>query len=468
MGKSHKKAHKESQEKQETDVQKYKLEKREHESCIQEADLDVKQNIETNDTIKQKPKKSKKSRKDNSVGKNSISETQADLDADFLDAKSKTKKKSKQKKNVNCVSSLERVDIADELQFQENNNADRTGENNVQHKTADLELCNEQSEDTRKKKMHKKKKCSVQSIETPCIEEMSVFAKTKRKRSSSEGLEQIQSPEKKILMQSEMPLGDDCSDYKAHRSVSKKKKHSKSEKHQDCSESVEEKDTEQERKVSKKKMKKLKKAKKESDLHVSDNELALIDAPGNEIVCENVEIKKTKHKGLSSKGKMESSAICNNSTYTPRNGKKSRICEVDEMVGKVNSKDKVDHQTDGFGQWNSQMFENSERQNKFLRLLGGFKKSGALGTCTSDSTTNQKKGLFGSLKPTQSQIGGSRAASYQQASDMNSRLETDFTTALSYSLGGQRGKGLGFQPDPAAGKKLYIDVNKCSSKKFDE
>lgn len=113
MGKSHKKAHKESQEKQETDVQKYKLEKREHESCTQEADLDVKQNIEMNDTIKQKPKKSKKSRKDNSVGKNSISETQANLDADFLDAKSKTKKKSKHKKNVNCVSSLECVDIAD-------------------------------------------------------------------------------------------------------------------------------------------------------------------------------------------------------------------------------------------------------------------------------------------------------------------------------------------------------------------
>nr|KAG5703658.1 hypothetical protein BaRGS_002532 [Batillaria attramentaria] len=116
-----------------------------------------------------------------------------------------------------------------------------------------------------------------------------------------------------------------------------------------------------------------------------------------------------------------------------------------------------------FGQWNTTMFESSDRQEKFLRLLGGMKKGSTPGPAAGG-----KKGLFGSLKASSSpSVGGQSALAYDQAQIMNRRLESDFERALAFR-GGQRGVGLGFQPDPAEGKKFHIDIHKSASKKFDD
>ena len=113
------------------------------------------------------------------------------------------------------------------------------------------------------------------------------------------------------------------------------------------------------------------------------------------------------------------------------------------------------------GQWSTRMFRSAERQEKFLRLLGGFKKGGE------SSMSGQKKGLFGSLQvKADSTSGGQKALTYQTARDMDKRLESDFERALAFSAKKQRGVGLGFTPDPAEGKKFHIDVNKNASRKF--
>ena len=128
------------------------------------------------------------------------------------------------------------------------------------------------------------------------------------------------------------------------------------------------------------------------------------------------------------------------------------------------------------GQWSANMFESSERQNKFLRLLGGFKKaegdgSAANSAASPGSAADKKKGLFGSLLQPKKQgshtTGGERALTYQGAQMVNKRLESDFERALTFSVKGQRGGGLGFTPDPAEGKKFHIDIHKTASKKFD-
>ena len=108
------------------------------------------------------------------------------------------------------------------------------------------------------------------------------------------------------------------------------------------------------------------------------------------------------------------------------------------------------------------MFESSERQNKFLRLLGGMKNKDK---ATPSPGMGKKKGLFGSLLAQKEASSGQTALSYKAAQVMNRRLEADFDRALEFK--GQRGVGLGFTPDPAEGKKFHININKSASKNFD-
>ncbi|KAL8577190.1 hypothetical protein ACOMHN_047958 [Nucella lapillus] len=160
----------------------------------------------------------------------------------------------------------------------------------------------------------------------------------------------------------------------------------------------------------------------------------------------------------------------------------SKICRENSELNHQNQKEDAannpgDTQTDSrqtnnnsaqparVGQWGTNMFKDNQRQNKFLRLLGGLKKSGD----GSQPAPGPKKGLYGSLQPKEdsSSVGGQRALTYQAAAAMNRRLESDFDRALTFSARGQRGVGLGFQPDPAEGKKMHIDVNRVRSKKLD-
>ena len=122
------------------------------------------------------------------------------------------------------------------------------------------------------------------------------------------------------------------------------------------------------------------------------------------------------------------------------------------------------------GQWQGDLFDSAERQSKFLRLLGGMKKSGGEGAGDSkklfkSQSTAPKKGLFGSLA---SRVGGGNAMTVSDAASLNQRLEEDYNRAMDFKLSKKKGTGFGFVADPAEGKKFHIDVNKTNSVKFDD
>ncbi|KAH9491519.1 hypothetical protein Btru_032271 [Bulinus truncatus] len=115
------------------------------------------------------------------------------------------------------------------------------------------------------------------------------------------------------------------------------------------------------------------------------------------------------------------------------------------------------------GQWKGHLFNNEERQSKFLRLMGGMKKD-------PNGQSNVKKGLYGSLaslcKAPESK--GNVAMSTVAADELNKKLEDEYNKALNFKISGKVGTGFGFTPDPAEGKKFHIDINKTKSIKFDD
>uniref|UniRef100_A0A2C9MAX6 Small acidic protein-like domain-containing protein n=1 Tax=Biomphalaria glabrata TaxID=6526 RepID=A0A2C9MAX6_BIOGL len=114
-------------------------------------------------------------------------------------------------------------------------------------------------------------------------------------------------------------------------------------------------------------------------------------------------------------------------------------------------------------QWKGNLFNNTDRQTKFLRLMGGMKK---------EQTGQAKKGLYGSLSSlcskTESQSRGQIALSTSAADELNQKLEDEYNKALNLKLSKKKGTGFGFTPDPAEGKKFHIDINKTNSIQFDD
>uniref|UniRef100_A0A4W5QAL2 Lysine-rich nucleolar protein 1 n=1 Tax=Hucho hucho TaxID=62062 RepID=A0A4W5QAL2_9TELE len=104
----------------------------------------------------------------------------------------------------------------------------------------------------------------------------------------------------------------------------------------------------------------------------------------------------------------------------------------------------------GLGQWGTAQFDSSDQHNKFLRLMGGFKKggqpmaaSGATGgranmALTKDGQQSLQQGLLGEFERAQSR-------------------RMDFTG---------RGAGLGFSAP--SNKKFSIDINTTRSVRFDD
>ena len=118
------------------------------------------------------------------------------------------------------------------------------------------------------------------------------------------------------------------------------------------------------------------------------------------------------------------------------------------------------------GQWDTNAFEDDSKQNKFLRLLGGFKK-GADKTFIHQkmldqnrSTNNTSKSSFGSPI-----FAGTLAMNKDQQDKYKKTMESEYELAMSMHL--NRGTGLGFQsPQPA--KKFSIDTQASKSVKFDD
>ncbi|XP_069066357.1 lysine-rich nucleolar protein 1 isoform X3 [Pleurodeles waltl] len=113
--------------------------------------------------------------------------------------------------------------------------------------------------------------------------------------------------------------------------------------------------------------------------------------------------------------------------------------EVDRESGKIKNVN--------VGQWQSAAFDNPEQKMKFLRLMGGFKKS-SQPTALSPALTE---------KP-------NMALSRTGEETLKQNLLSEFEKAI--DLRQNRGIGLGFQP---TAKKIFcIDKNKSTSVKFDD
>lgn len=99
------------------------------------------------------------------------------------------------------------------------------------------------------------------------------------------------------------------------------------------------------------------------------------------------------------------------------------------------------------GQWSTAQFDSSERQAKFLRLMGGFKKS--------------SQPITGSAGRANMALGTEGQQTLQQG------LLGEFERAQSRHMDfGSRGTGLGFSPP--SNKKFAIDVNARKSIRFDD
>lgn len=102
------------------------------------------------------------------------------------------------------------------------------------------------------------------------------------------------------------------------------------------------------------------------------------------------------------------------------------------------------------GQWTTASLGDEQRQNKFLRLLGGFKAA--------KSDTSLLSTLGGKC--------GNVAMTQNQENHYMRSMEDQYGKAMSFNK--NRGLGLGFEKPPSEGKKFYIDKNMSKSKKFDD
>lgn len=115
-------------------------------------------------------------------------------------------------------------------------------------------------------------------------------------------------------------------------------------------------------------------------------------------------------------------------------------------IDKASQPQKPDKPT-GLGQWGSAQFDSSDQQQKFLRLMGGFKKGSQPVAASSD--------------------GANMALGKDAQQQLQQGLLGDFERAQSRRMDfSNRGSGLGF--NAPTNKKLSIDVNACRSVRFDD
>ena len=125
----------------------------------------------------------------------------------------------------------------------------------------------------------------------------------------------------------------------------------------------------------------------------------------------------------------------------------------DESIGRGVGGLSANKKTNGanprfLGQWGTAELASGERQNKFFRLLGGFKAS-----------TGQKVATGGSFNS---------ALTADRETLLNKTLETQFDNAMSYVVNKQRGGGLGYSTPPGENKKFHINTTFSNSVKFDD
>lgn len=221
--------------------------------------------------------------------------------------------------------------------------------------------------------------------------------------------------------------------------------------------------------------KKKKKKCKESDNEMKGNK-SINDSPESLIDEENSKIERKSNKKKKKKCKEKNgcdtafSQSLNDGndqyrtcTKTKKNKKKDKhekdsneIDDYSTSESNIRPNEKEDikqpdqiHDSKKSGQWGTAFNENKDKQNKFLRLMGGFRK----GTDEQASKVLKFSTKFANFAMDQS-----------TEQTFHQHLEQQYDKAMTSNL--QRGVGLGFQPPPDAGKKFYIDKVASKSVKF--
>ncbi|XP_046350814.2 lysine-rich nucleolar protein 1-like isoform X1 [Haliotis rufescens] len=217
-----------------------------------------------------------------------------------------------------------------------------------------------------------------------------------------------------------------------------------------------------------------KKKKKKKKQKQEDNE----ETPVEDSKCEDIHAKKKKKKKKHNQDALEENNDHHDSIEKISNKKnrkqhnslptdhtsKEKPNSYNSQPFDYGSEDKsggdISNNTSGpyLGQWGTASLGNNERQQKFARLLGGFKKGGNLG--------QNKPGLFGKLGTKSSS--SNSALNRAEEDILNKNLESDFEKALAFRLSKEKSSGLGFAPPPEEGKKFYIDKTSSKSIKFDD
>ncbi|XP_058672006.1 lysine-rich nucleolar protein 1 [Ammospiza caudacuta] len=121
--------------------------------------------------------------------------------------------------------------------------------------------------------------------------------------------------------------------------------------------------------------------------------------------------------------------------------------EIDRESGKTKALSSKVAQETKLGQWSTATFKSSKEQNKFFRLLGGFKKGPV--PIQSPSAIANKPNM---------------ALNQEGEEKLQQALKMEFDKAMDFKQ--HRGIGLGFQPN--ANKKGYIDKYASRSIKFED
>lgn len=221
------------------------------------------------------------------------------------------------------------------------------------------------------------------------------------------------------------------------------------------------------------KRKKKKKKYKESDNEMKGNK-SISESPESLIDEENSIIERKsnkKKKKCKEKNDTEFSqsfsdgTFCNDQNKTKKKKKKDKHWHDSNEIDNYSTSEKkikpnenedikqpdqlLVHDSKKSGQWGTAFNENTDKQNKFLRLMGGFKK----GTDEQASKALKFSTKFANFAMDQS-----------TEQTFHKNLEQQYDKAMSSNL--QRGIGLGFQPPPDAGKKFHIDIVASKSVKF--
>ncbi|KAK3085859.1 hypothetical protein FSP39_009755, partial [Pinctada imbricata] len=204
----------------------------------------------------------------------------------------------------------------------------------------------------------------------------------------------------------------------------------------------------------KKKKKKRQKNKDEKERNEEPCDRSMMEAQHLDILLTNDDNKSKKKKKKSKKEK--DSEIINENVKggddnLTVNKQGSREVHTADMMGKDAPK---------VGQWGTAAFANDKQQEKFLRLLGGFKAGSKLG-----GKTNMFEKFTRASESTSDKNTVNCAMNKREEEKYKRNMENQYEKAMSMNL--NRGIGLGFDTT-SIGKKFHIDKFQSKSMKFDD